>query len=102
MIEIRQEIEKRLSPVVLERIRLAPKPTKVAEALAVAKELPGVSVGLNEVAEIINIADPGRDVKAKPSDYATNELDRHPDLVITITPRGSFVRYVGGRSIYSK
>jgi len=102
MIEIRQEIERRLTPVVLEHIRLAPKPTKVAEALAVAKELSGVSVSLNEVAEIVNIAEPGRDVKAKPSDYSTRELDRHPDLVITITPRGSFVRYVGGRSIYSK
>jgi len=102
MIEIRQEIEKRLSPLVLERIRVAPKPTKVAEALAVAKELPGVSVSLEEIAEIINIAEPGRNVKARPSDYSTSELDKHPDLVLTITPRGAFVRYVGGRTLYSK
>jgi hypothetical protein len=102
MIEIRQEIEKRLTPPVLERIRLAPKPTKVAEALAVARELGGVSVSLEEVAEIINVAEPGRNVKAKQSDYSTKDLDRHPDLVLTITPRASFVRYVGGRSIYSK
>lgn len=102
MIEIRQEIERRLSPAILEHIRIAPKPTKVAEALAVAKELSGVSVSLDEVAEIVNIADPGREIKAKPSDYSTKDLDRHPDLVLTLTPRGVFVRYVGGRSIYSK
>jgi hypothetical protein len=102
MMEIRGEIEKRLTLPVLERIRVAPKPTKVAEVLAVVRELPGVSVSLKEVAEIINVSEPGRDLKAKFSDYSAEELDRHPDLVLTLNPRGSFVRYVGGRTIYSK
>ena len=102
MIEIRQEIEKRLTPAVLERIRMAPKPTKVAEALAVTRELGGISVSLDEVAEIINVTEPGRDAKAKSRDYSAAELDRHPDMVLTTTPRGTFVRYVGGRTIYSK
>jgi len=102
MIELRGEIEKRLTPPVLEKIRIAAKPTKVAEAVIVARELGGASVSLEEVAEIINIAEPGRDVKAKASDYPVNDLDRHPDLVLTITPMGSFVRYVGGRTFYSK
>ncbi len=102
MIEIRQEIERRLTPKVIEHIRVAPKPTKVAEALAVARELGGVSVSLEEVAEIINVAEPGRDNKARSKDYSSAELDRHPDLVLTTTPRGTFVRYVGGRTIYSK
>jgi len=102
MIEIRQEIERRLTPIALEHIRVAPKPTKVAEALAVARELSGVSVSLEEVAEIINVAEPGRDSKARARDYSAAELDRHPDLVLTTTPRGTFVRYVGGRTIYSK
>ena len=102
MIEIRQGIERRLTPQVLEHIRLALKPTKVAEVLAVAKELPGVSVSLEEVAGIVNTAEPGRDMKAKVKDYSVSELDRHPDLVLTTTPKAVFVRYVGGKTIYSK
>jgi hypothetical protein len=102
MIELRPEIERKLTPVVLEHIRKAQKPTKVAEALAVTKELAGISVSLAEIAEIINISEPGRDMKAGASDYTLAELDRHPDLVLTTTPRGSFVRYVGGKTLYSK
>lgn len=102
MMELRGDIEKRLTPLVLERIRNAPKPTKVAEVLAVVKELPGIGVSLSEIAEIVNVAEPGRDIKAKATDYSIKDLDRHPDLVLTINPRGSFVKYVGGRTLYSK
>lgn len=102
MIELRGDISKRLTTNVLESIRKAPKPTKVAEVLAVAKELGGVAVSLDEVAEIINISDPGRDEKARANDYSVRDLDKHPDLLLVKTPRETLIRYVGARSIYGR
>jgi hypothetical protein len=102
MMELRGEIEKRLTPFVLDKIRTATKPTKVSEVVVVTRELVGMSVSLEEVAEIINVAEPGRDSKAKGKDYSVVELDKHPDLIVTTTPRGAFVRFVGGRTLYSQ
>lgn len=100
VMELRGEITKKLSSVTLEKIKKAPKPTKVAEALAVVKELEGTAVSLDEIAEIVNIADPGRDAKARASDYVLEELGKHPDMLLVKTPKETFVRYTGGRSIY--
>jgi transcription initiation factor TFIIIB Brf1 subunit/transcription initiation factor TFIIB len=102
MMELRGDISKRLNHTVLESIKKAPKPTKVAEALAVVKELGGVAVSLDEIAEIINISEPGRDEKARASDYLIKDLDRHPDLLLVKTPRETLVRYVGTRSMYGR
>ena len=88
-------LERMLTERVLERIRNAPKPTKTAEVVAVAKELKGVALSLDEVATIINIAEPERDVKARASDYDPEELKKRPDLLVITTPRGTFVRYTG-------
>lgn len=99
MFPLKKQIEDRLSSYVLELIRKEPKPTPVAEALAVVKHMKGMSLTTAEIAEIINISEPYRNVKAKPNDYAYDELKRHPDLLITRTPSDIFVRYVGGRSL---
>lgn len=98
--EIRREIIAKLDDKILDRIKKAPKPTKVAEALAVAKEMAGMSLSLGEIAEVINIAEPGRNIKAAESDYTIADLKRHPSLLITTTPQGCFVRFTGGRNIY--
>ena len=102
MMELRSEIEERLTPFVLEKIRTAIKPTKISEVVVVARELGGISISLEEVAEIINVADPEKKTKARVADYSAIELDKHPDLILTTTPRGSFVRFVGGRNLYSQ
>ena len=94
MIELRKEVAEKLTPVTIDRIRKALKPTKTAEAMAVVKELKGVSLSLDEIAEIINISEPGRGVKAKASDYSSEELGKNPELIITRTPKNCFVRYV--------
>lgn len=94
-LELRGDITSRLNDAVLDNIRKAPKPTKTAEALAVAKELHGAAVSFEEIAEIVNIAEPGRNTKAKPKDYQLDELKKHPALVITTTPKANFIRYLG-------
>lgn len=94
-LELRGDISSRLNDAVLDRIRKALKPTKTAEALAVAKELKGVAVSLEEVAEIVNISEPGRNTKARVTDYEINELRKHPSLIITTTPKADFIRYIG-------
>lgn len=96
VIELRAEVVKRLTPPVMDRIRKAPKPTKVAEALAVTKEFKGVALSVGEIAEIINIAEPGREEKAIGRHYDPAELGRHPDLLLIRTPGGTFVRYAAG------
>lgn len=98
--EIRKEITAKLDEKILNRIKNAPKPTKVAEALAVVKEMGGVSVSLGEIADVINIAEPGRNVKASEKDYVIADLKRHPSLLLTTTPSGCYVRFTGGRNIY--
>lgn len=100
--ELRKEIMSKLEEKVIDRIRAAPKPTKVAEVLAVAQEMGNVSVNLGEVAEIINIAEPCRNIKAAAKDYSSEELKKHPSLLVTTTPQGCYVRHVGGRNIYEK
>ena len=91
--EIRGDLQRKLTPVVLKRIQEDPKPTKTAEVVVVTKELGGMAVSLEEVAEIINIAEPGRDIKAKESDYSVEELKNHPDLLVVTTPSACHVRY---------
>jgi len=96
---LRKEIEERLSNYVIEQIRKEAKPTKVAEALAVVKYFKNMSLSTEETAQIINIVEPYREVKAKASDYDYDEMKKHPDLLITRTPTQVFVRYVGGRTL---
>jgi uncharacterized protein with PhoU and TrkA domain len=93
--ELRKEITSKLDGTVLERIKNAPKPTKVAEIISVAKEFKNMSLSLEEIAEITNVAEPGRNVKARMKDYPIEELRKHPNLLVTTTPQGCFVRYVG-------
>ena len=102
MMQLRSEIAGRLNDVSLARIKNAPKPTKVAEAVAVLKELKGISINLKEIAEVINVAEPGRGVKARGVDYDVRELARYPDLIVTETPNAVFARYVGAKSLYEE
>ncbi len=48
-------------------------------ALAVAKELKGVAISLDEIAEVVNIAEPGRNIKARSTDYDTEDLENPTD-----------------------
>jgi hypothetical protein len=92
--EIRGEIMKRLTDATINSIRQAPKPTPISEVVAVTKNFRGSALNLEEIAEIINIAEPGRNVKAKASNYQPiSELERHPNLLVTRTPNDCFVRY---------
>ncbi|MEM4221815.1 MAG: hypothetical protein QW097_00050 [archaeon] len=93
VLELRSEIMKRLDDNVLLSIKNAPKPTKVAEVIAVVKHFPGMALSLEEIAEIINIADPGRSTKAKPSDYNPMEIMKNKELVVISGPDGTYVRY---------
>lgn len=102
MMELRSDITRRLSQAVLENIRNAPKPTKVAEALAVAKELKGVAISLDEIAEVVNISEPERNIKARSTDYEITELEKYPDLLLVKTPRETYVRYTGNISLYKR
>ena len=47
MIDLRPDIQKILTPKVIDSIRRAPKPTPVAEVLAVAKEFGGKALTLD-------------------------------------------------------
>jgi len=102
IMELRSDITQRLTPIVLKNIRKAPKPTKVAEALAVAKELKGVAISLDEIAEVVNIAEPGRNIKARSTDYDIADLEKYPDLLLVKTPRETYVRYTGRISLYDR
>jgi hypothetical protein len=93
MIDLRGDLTKQLTPQVMDKIRKAPKPTPVAEALAVTKEFQGRALSLEEIAEIVNLCDPGRDRRAKASDFNPDELNRHPELLLVRTPRECMVRY---------
>ncbi len=101
MIELRRIVSDKLTPRVLDKIKEAPKPTKTAEVIAVTKELKGLALSLEEIAEIINIADPGRE-RSHASDYDLNELKRNPELIVVSTPSETYVRYVGSRTLYSR
>ena len=94
MLELRPRILDHLTPLVLERIRKEPKPTTIAEAIVVVKHFDGMALNLDEIAEIINIADPGRSKKARASDYDLNELDKHDTIRLIKTPNETLVRYV--------
>jgi hypothetical protein len=90
---LRGDLQRKLTAVVIERIHKAPKPTKISEVLAVARELRGTAVSIDEAAQVINVAEPGRDIKARASDYDLAEIERHPNLLVVRTPRGTYVRY---------
>lgn len=93
MIDLRGDVTRELSPQIMDRIRKAPKPTPVAEALAVVKEFQGKALSLEEIAEILNLSDPGRERRAKVSDFDPDELNRHPELLLVRTSRECMVRY---------
>jgi hypothetical protein len=90
---LRGDLQKRLTSVVIERIQKSPKPTKISEVVVVCRELKGMAVSLAEIAAVVNIAEPGRDIKARMGDYDVAEIERHPNLLPVRTPRGTFVRY---------
>jgi hypothetical protein len=94
MIELRGDITRVLNDEILDNIKKAPKPTKVAEVLAVTRNIPGIAVTFEEIAEIINISDPGRDEKSSPSDYDVKEIRKHPELLVENLPNVTYVRYV--------
>jgi len=95
MKKLRGSIERNLDEETLSRIKAAPKPTKVAEALAVAKEFRGKALDLSEIAEVANIANPGREEKSNKDEYPVEEMRKHPDLRVLSTPKGAYVRYTG-------
>lgn len=99
MYPLRRVIEERLSDYVIDQIRKAPKPTPVAEALAVTKQFRNMGLSTSEIAEIINIVEPYRDLKAKPNDYLYDEMKKHSDLLVTRSIDDIFVRFVGGRAL---
>lgn len=94
MKELRGNIKNGLNEEMLRRIKNAPKPTKTAEALAVVKEFDGNAISLSEIAEIVNIANPGRDERAKSEEYCVKDLRKHPELRVVATPNETYVRYV--------
>ncbi|GEM_PF-2282767 len=99
MLELRGDITRRLTPDVLDKINQAPKPTRVAEVLAVTRQLPGIAVTFEEIAELINLADPGRAERADPRNYDAKELRKHPELLLEQLPSTTFVRYVASRAV---
>lgn len=92
MIDLRPEIQKALNPKVIDSIRRAPKPTPVAEVLAVAREFGGKALSLDEIAEIVNLSDPGKTPRAKAANYHAQEIVKHPELLLVRTPRETLVR----------
>ena len=100
MMELRNEITSKLDNMVLNKIKNSPKPTKVAEVIAVTKNFPGMAFGFDEIAELINISNPGASEKSRESDYDANEIKRHPDLLIVHTPDKTYVRFTGDSTAY--
>ena len=94
MIELRKTVEQKLTEEVINKIANAPKPTTTAEVVAVCKQLEGMALSLQEIAQIINIAEPNRDTKATADDYTISELEKHPNLLVVRTPLETAVRYV--------
>ncbi|MEM0372552.1 MAG: hypothetical protein QXO69_01790 [archaeon] len=95
MMDFRRQLAEKINDNVLNKIKNAPKPTKVAEALAVVKQFPAMALTFEEIAELVNISDPGADEKAKASDYDVNEIRKHPEMRVVRTPTETLVRYVG-------
>lgn len=95
MISFRTQLSEKMTTSVLNTIRDAPKPTKVAEALAVVKQFPGIAITLEEIAEIKNIADPGNPEKSRASEYNSDEINKHPEMRVIKTPNETLVRYLG-------
>ena len=90
--DLRPEIQKILNSKAIDNIRKAPKPTPVAEVLAVAREFGGKALSLEEIAEIVNLADPGKSPRAKAANYLSQEITKHPELLVVRTPRETLVR----------
>ena len=95
MFKLRASIKEQLNEEILRRINSAPKPTSVAEAIAVTREFEGKALNLMEIAEIANIADPGKDEKSSAANYSTEAMRKHPDLRVIQNPNETYVRYVG-------
>ena len=94
MMNFRRQVSEKLTPDVLDKIKKAPKPTKVAEVLAVTKQFPGMAMTFDEIAEIINVSDIGRDEKSRPSEYNADEVAKNPELRVIRTPTETLIRYV--------
>lgn len=94
MRELRGDVKNNLNEEVLRRIKSSPKPTKVAEAIAVVKEFDGKALSLGEIAEVVNVAEPGREQKATEEEYPVKEMRKHPNLRVITTPKETHVRYV--------
>ena len=100
MISFRRQISEKMTTSVLEEIKKAPKPTKVAEVLAVVKQFPGIAITLEEIAEIANISDPGKDEKSTPEEYNPDEINKHPEMRVIRTPTETLVRYLDQAVLY--
>ena len=100
MMNLRNEITSKLDNMILNKIKESPKPTKVAEVIAVTKNFPGMAFGFDEIAELINISNPGAEEKSLESDYDPNEIKRHPDLLVVNTPDKIYVRFTGDSTAY--
>ena len=92
MIDLRGDLTNQLTPPVMDRIRKAPKPTPVAEALAVVKEFKGRALSLEEISEVLNLSDPARE-RRRAKDFDSEELKKHPELLLVRTPTECMVRY---------
>jgi len=97
MLDLKPRIAENLTEETLQNIAAAPKPTSTAEAIAVTKQFGHVSLDLEEIAEILNIAEPGRDKRAKVSDFDVEEMRRHPNLRVIRTGDLIFIRYIPTR-----
>ena len=93
----RKPLAEKINDRVLDKIKKAPKPTKVAEVLAVIRQFPGMALTFEEIAELNNISEFGKPEKAKASDYvaALADIRKHPEIRVIITPSETVVRFTG-------
>ena len=76
--DLRSIITENLTQPTMDKIAAAPKPTPTAEVVAVVKEFE-VGLNLNEIAEILNISNPGGR-RASAKDFDVEALRQHPQL----------------------
>ncbi len=93
MYSLRGSIKEDLSEEALRRISSAPKPTKIAEVLAVTKEFEGKALNLMEIAEIANIAEPGKRERSSADEYPVEDIKKHPNLRVIQNPSETYIRY---------
>ena len=97
MLNLKPRIEEKLDENTIQKIAAAPKPTPVAEAIAVTKQFEHISLDLEEIAEILNIAEPGKNKRAKASDFDVQEMRKHPNLRVIQSAGRVYIKYIPDR-----